>query len=252
MADHNRAKDNGDFCAVAAQPSCGCSIDADYVAVCKPSWANYSFVRNIRGVGKRPKVFEAHHVLCAASVGTLIVDASGKGVSKIVGDTEWCINTEKNMLAMPLWGHTVQWYCNVPATTLGAASLGAPPFADLPQHDWDHIGIGGYKGEVDDELNKIVKNLKQAGHDATTFDLAGKLDFLSGDFKQKLKDRGATRGSPKGTHAAWSNGRKAPTSQWYLPFSMASTGSVTGKGYPKLNFTQEFMYKLKWLAQQLK
>lgn len=252
MAGHNRAKSKRDFCAVAAQPSCGCSIDADYVAVCKPAWANYSFVRKIRGVGKRPKVFEAHHILCAASVGTLIVDASGKGVATIVGDTEWCINTKKNMLGMPLWGHTVQWYCNVPDKTLGSANRGAPPFADLPQHDWDHTGKGAYQSEVDDELRKIVKDLKQAGHDATTFDLAGALDDLSKHFKQELKDRGATRGSPKGTHEAWANGRKAPTSQWYLPFSMASTGCVTGKGYPKLNFTQEFMYKLKWLAKQLK
>lgn len=254
MSRHNRAKFKNDFCAVAAMPSCGCSIGAgakSYVDVCKPSWATYSFVRNVKGVGKHDKVFEAHHILCSASVGKLIVDASGKGVSAIVGDTEWCINTKKNMLAMPLWGHTVQWYCNVTGQTLGSTKLGAPPFANLPQHDWDHTGTGGYQSEVDDKLLKIVKDLKKAGHDATTFDLAATLDSLSQDFKQKLKDRGATRGSPEGTHEGWSNGRKTPTSQWYLPFSMASTGSVTGKGYPKLNFTDEFSYKLKWLAKQL-
>lgn len=248
MGGHNRAKFKRDFCAVAAQPSCGCSIDADYIAVCKPSWADYSYVVDVAGKNKYDKVFEAHHILCAASVGTMIVDASGKGVSTIVGDTEWCINTKKNMLAMPLWGHTVQWYCNVGALTLRSANRGAPPFKNLPQHDWDHTGNGGYQDEVDTELKKIVKDLKKAGHDATTFDLAGELDDLSQHFKDELKDRG-NRGSPKGTHAGWNKGRDDPDSEWYAPFSMAA--SVTGKGYPKLNFTKEFTYKLKWLAEQL-
>lgn len=247
MGGHNRAKFKKDFCAVAAQPSCGCSIDADYVAACKPSWANYSFTVDIDGVGKRPKVFEAHHILCAASVGTMIVDASGKGVAKIVGDTEWCINTKKNMLAMPLWGHTVQWYCNVSSLSLLSANRGAPPFKNLPQHDWDHTGNGGYQDEVDKELKKIVKDLKQAGHDATTFDLAGELDGLSGHFKSELRARGRRGG---GTHGGWNKGRQDPDSQWYPPFSMAA--DPTAKGYPKLNFTKEFTYKLKWLAEQLK
>ena len=56
MGGHNRAKFKKDFCAVAAQPSCGCSIDANYVAVCKPSWANYSFTIDVAGA-KRQKVF---------------------------------------------------------------------------------------------------------------------------------------------------------------------------------------------------
>lgn len=254
MSRHNRAKFKNDFCAVAAMPSCGCSIGAgakSYVDVCKPSWATYSFVRNVKGVGKHDKVFEAHHILCSASVGKLIIDASEKGVSSLVADTEWCINTEKNMLAMPLWGHTVQWYCNVIGQTLGSTTLGAPPFVNIPQHDWDHTGTGGYQSEVDDELRKIVKDIVAVGHDTSNVDLANALDSLSLYFKKELGIRGATRGSPPGTHEGWSNGRKAPDAQWYLPFSMASTDSVTGKGYPKLNFTAEFSYKLKWLAEQL-
>lgn len=250
MAGHNRAKSKGDFCAVAAQPSCGCSIDADYVAVCRPNWPNHEFIRKIKGVGKRPKSFEAHHILCASSVGVMIVDAGGKGVAKLVGDTEWCINTKKNMIAMPLWGHTVKWYCNIDTKTLGAASRKAPPFKNLPQHDWDHTGKGAYQEEVDKELSKIVKDLKKAGHDATTFDLAGALDGQSSNFKSLLKARGKRNG---GTHAGWRAGRANPNSTtWYPPFSMASTGCVTGKGYPKLNFTQEMMNKLKWLAKQIK
>lgn len=256
MGGHNRAKSKSDFCAVAALPSCNCSIGAgakSYVEVCDPGWPDsLNFMRKIRGVGRRPKTFEAHHILCAASIGTLIIDADNKKVSGIVEDTEWCINTGKNMLGMPLWGHTVQWYCNVSEKTLGSAKRGAPPFADLPQHDWDHTGTGAYQSEVNDALSKIVKDLSKTGHDATTGDLAGTLDRLSTKFKKELKSRGAARGTPPGTHAAWSNGRNAPSSQWYLPFSMASTDCVTGKGYPKLNFNDEFMYKLKWLAKQLK
>ena len=250
MASHNRAKSKGDFCAVAAQPSCGCSIDADYVAVCRPNWPDHEFIRKIKGVGKRPKSFEAHHILCAASVGNLIVDAAGKGVAKLVGDTEWCINTKKNMIAMPLWGHTVKWYCNIDTTTLGAANRRAPPFKNLPQHDWDHTGKGGYQEEVDKDLSKIVRDMTKGGHAVSTFDLAGALDSLSSQFKTQLKARGKRNG---GTHAGWRAGRNDPNcTTWYPPFSMASTGSVTGKGYPKLSFTQETMNKLKWLARQIK
>ncbi|ACB36328.1 hypothetical protein Lcho_4076 [Leptothrix cholodnii SP-6] len=248
MGGHNRAKFKDDFCAVAAQPSCGCSINADYVAVCRPNWPDHAFVRKIKGnPNPPPKSFEAHHILCAASVGVMIVDAGGKGVGKLVGDTEWCINTRKNMIAMPLWGHTVKWYCNIPAVTLGAANRKAPPFKNLPQHDWDHTGNGGYQEEVDADLRDVVKDLKKAGHDTSTFDLAGELDALSSKFKSALKARGKRSG---GTHAGWQAGRAAPNSQWYAPFSMAA--SVTAKGYPKLNFTQETMNKLKWLAKQLK
>jgi len=160
MGGHNRAKFKDDFCAVAAQPSCGCSINADYVAVCRPNWPDHAFVRKITGnPNPPPKSFEAHHILCAASVGVMIVDAGGKGVGKLVGDTEWCINTRKNMIAMPLWGHTVKWYCNIPAVTLGAANRKAPPFKNLPQHDWDHTGNGGYQEEVDADLRDVVKDL---------------------------------------------------------------------------------------------
>lgn len=249
MAGHNRAKSKGDFCAVAAQPSCGCSIDADYVAVCRPNWPDHEFIRKIKGVGKRPKSFEAHHILCAASVGTMIVDASGKGVADLVRDTEWCINTKKNMIAMPLWGHTVKWYCNIDTKTLGAASRKAPPFENLPQHDWDHTGKGAYQEEVNKELAKVVKNLKKAGHDGTNMKLASALDGLSSSFKSQLKARGKRGG---GTHVSWRAGRNAPNSQWYTAFSMASTGCVTGKGYPKLSFTQEMMKKLNWLAKQIR
>ena len=91
MGGHNRAKFKDDFCAVAAQPSCGSSINADYVAVCRPNWPDHAFVRKIKGnPNPPPKSFEAHHILCAASVGVMIVDAGGKGVGKLVGDTEWC------------------------------------------------------------------------------------------------------------------------------------------------------------------
>lgn len=252
MGSHNRAKSKNDFCAVAALPSCNCSIGAggkSYVDVCDPGWPDStSFVRKIRGVGKRPKKFEAHHILCAASIGTLIIDATNKKVAGVVRDTEWCINTGKNMLGMPLWGHTVQWYCNVAEKTIGAATRGTPPFADLPQHDWDHTGTGAYQQEVNKRLIDIVKDLAKSGHEAESGDLAGTLDDLSSSFKTSLKGRGARLG---GTHEGWKLGRNK-AAQWYLPFSMASTGCVTGKGYPKLIFNDEFMNKLKWLAKQLR
>lgn len=256
MAGHNREKIKDEFCAVAADGKCGCTGaggNKDYKEECKPSpaWkASDDFTWDNKKTGQRQQSYAPHHIVCVASVGKLIVDASGKKVDGIVRATVWCVNTAKNMIAMPLWGHTVQWYCNVDEEALKSANRGAPSFADIPQHDWDHTGKGCYQKELEDLIIKLVKDMKQAGHNAATSDLAGELNDLSDDFRDLLETRGK-RGSPKGTHNGWKNGRADPKSKWYLPFSMAADAAAARKGFPKLNFKSMVMKKLKWLAQQL-
>lgn len=254
MAKDHRTKRKDDFCAVAAEGTCGCSIDKSYVQECKPipGWDDtIDFTWKNKRTGKRQQGAAPHHIVCVASVGTLIIDASGKKVDGIVRATEWCVNTKKNMVAMPLWGHTVQWYCNIATQTLKASTRKAPPFEDIPQHDWDHTGTGAYQQELEELIIKIVKNMRQAGHDAKTSDLAGSLDDLSDDFRELLVNRGK-RGTPKGTHKGWINGNANPKSKWYLPFSMANDAAASRKGFPKLTFTNKVFAKLKWLAEQLK
>lgn len=253
MSGDHRALSKEEFCAVAADGECDCGND--YKKNCKPApaWkASLNFTWNNKKTGKRQQSYAPHHIVCVASVGTLIIQASGKKVDGIVKATVWCANTKKNMIAMPLWGHTVQWYCNVPEETLRTAARGAPDFEDIPQHDWDHTGQGCYINELNDEIIPIVKNMRKAGHTAATEDLAGQLDDMSDDFREKLEDRGV-RGSPKGTHEGWKKGLKDRTgnSTWYLPFSMAAAAAAGRKGFPKLTFNSKVMAKLKWLATQL-
>jgi hypothetical protein len=251
MSGDHRSLFKDNFCAVAADGECNCGND--YKKNCKPSppWkSSYDFTWTNKKLGSRQQSYAPHHIVCVASVGTLIVQASGKKVDGIVRKTTWCVNTKTNMIAMPLWGHTVQWYCNVDEETLKSASRGAPSFENIPQHDWDHTGTGCYIKELEEFIIKLVKDMRKADHDATTSDLAGELDDLSDDFREKLEDRGL-RGSPKGTHEGWKKGRANPKSNWYLPFSMAADGPASRKGFPKLTFTNMVMKKLKWLAAQL-
>jgi hypothetical protein len=258
MGSHNRKKIKDEFCAVAADGKCGCTGaggNKDYKEECKPSpaWnAKNDFTWNNKKDGPRQQSYAPHHIVCVASVGALIVNASGKKVDGIVRATVWCVNTAKNMIAMPLWGHTLKWYCNIEEETLKAANRGVPPFADIPQHDWDHTGTGCYIKELNDLIVELVKDMKKTGHDAATSDLAGALDDLSDDFRELLEKRGA-RPTPqgKGTHNGWKSGRANPKSNWYLPFSMADDGAASRKGFPKLNFDRMVREKLKWLANQL-
>ena len=252
---HSREKRKNEFCAVAADGECGCTGaggNKDYKKECKPSkpWlASYNFQWNNKKDGPRQQSYAPHHIVCVASVGTLIVDATGKKVDGVVRSTAWCVNTSRNMVAMPLWGHTVQWYRNIDDETLKSALPTAPTFKDIPQHDWDHTGTGCYIKELNEEIVAIVQDIRENGHEAVDGDLAGALNNMSDDFRGRLEQRGM-RGSPKGTHEGWKRGMASPKSEWYLPFSMAIASAARRKGFPKLNFTTKVRDKIKWLANQ--
>jgi hypothetical protein len=251
---HSRKQSKDDFCAVAAEGKCGCaSGNKDYREECKPSppWKpSFDFQWNNVKNGPRQQSYAPHHIVCVASVGTLIVEATDQKVDGVVRATAWCVNTERNMVAMPLWGHTVKWYCNLDEEEVNAAVPNAPDFQNVPQHDWDHTGTGCYIEELNKEIIKLVNAIAEKGHEAVEGDLAGSLNDMSDDFRGRLEQRGM-RGSPKGTHEGWKRGMADPQSDWYLPFSMAIKSAASRKGMPKLSFTTMVKNKIQWLVNQL-
>ena len=267
MAERHARKLSKDlFCAIAGTP---CPCGENYIENCRPQWgdpATFEFrFRQARTGTVVSKVFEAHHLLCVASVGSIVI--GDKDVDAIVRATDWCVNESVNMYAMPLWGHTVKWYCNIGVKLAHRSDVVAPPFADIPQHDWDHTGDGGYIEELEPELKSIVSRVQSVKkkHEVAAENLAAELRKLSADFRARLQARGLRSG---GTHAGWAQGRAdaggAPagkpvrgaagrlSGRWYYPFSMASDGGVTAKAYPNLRFDDEALAKLKWLANKLK
>ena len=201
-----------------------------------PNWGEYTFKRLIRratGTISFSKTFEAHHLLCVASVSSEIVSAPG--IDGVIRETVWCINATANMYAMPLWGHTVKYYCQI--TAIGGSLIASltlpPPFANVPQHDYDHNCSLGYTYEVEQKLKGVADAVEEAEHEITPKDIAGLLNSKSAEFKSTLQARGSRNG---GTHAGWNFGKKDPTSRWYIPFSMASEGCLTAKGYPVRDF----------------
>jgi hypothetical protein len=246
-------KDN--FCAVAADKECNCGNS--YKENCKPpiSWSwksSFDFKWTNKHGESRQQSYAPHHILCVASIGTLIIQSTEKKVDGIVRKTVWCANTEKNMIAMPLWGHTVKWYCNLLDETVKSGKTTAPVFKDIPQHDWDHTGKGCYIEELNNEIVQLVEELNGAKHGATTNNLARMLDNLSDVFREKLRKRGI-RGSPAGTDAGWNKGKndQKGNSDWYLSFSMAKDKAAARKGYPKVTFNYKAMAKLRWLVKNL-
>jgi hypothetical protein len=175
-----------------------------------------------------------------ASVSDGIV--SKEAIEGVVKETKWCINNGDNMVAMPLWGHYVKHYCDITAAG-GSVTAGAvpPAFQNIPAHDWDHNCSGGYTTEVNEAMRDLADYAEAAGHDVKTEDLKGALDSASSDFRSKLQSRGARLG---GTHAGWQMGTANPQSNWYQPFSMASDGMVTKKGFPARRFDEQLA---KWI-----
>ena len=83
---HKQPSDRVEFCRA---PNCK---QDDYRGVCKVDWK-----------------FEAHHILCVAQVGKTIV-TNNPDLEKIINESQWCINSAVNMLALPIWGSTVLHY----------------------------------------------------------------------------------------------------------------------------------------------
>jgi hypothetical protein len=254
--DHERGDRKHKFCAVPSKPKCEvCDQPKDYIAVCEPNWLGQTFERRVKakaGAFTFKKKYEAHHLVCVAPVTQELV--ANTAIEGAIAQTVWCINNEKNMIAMPLWGHTVKYYCTITAAqvllsgTSGAikSAIEAPPFANIPQHDWDHNCKEGYTWEVEQACKKLAKKIDESGHELKGESLKGALDQLSDKFRNILTGVRGTRLG--GTHAAWQKGQQDPESTWSHPFSMASTSKLTTKGFPIRNFDERVARWIKRIA----
>lgn len=234
---HKRGKPKGDFCSLAPETNCpDCPVKEkkngktmNYAAICEPKWSGFTFLQRKVVAGKQKpfdRSYEAHHILCVASVLECI---QGKhGIQAAVRETEWCINQKVNMYAMPLWGHTVKWYCNIgPIRQTLKADEVAPLFANIPQHDQSH---NAYQEEVETALKTVAAKVKDLAHDLQSESLAKKLNRLSEDFRQELETRG---NRAQGTHKSWERARKDPTDgTWCHPFSMAPDSAISQIPFP--------------------
>ena len=156
----------------------------------------------------------------------------------ILAGTKWCINAASNMIALPLFGHTVKWYADQ------GDMLVPPPFINRPQHDWDHNCKAGYTEEVTTRLRSYAKDLKEAkeAHKLPPPEnIAGSLTSLSGQFRTILTTRGVRSG---GTHVVIQGGAKM--TGWYFPFSMANDAVATKRRAP-MSFDKAYRAKLKAL-----
>lgn len=225
---HSKGIDQGEFCAVRTNPQakCKCASPNNYIAN-----SNITGDYFLQGSRKRvEKKFEAHHLLCVASATQFL--GKNEDIVEIVKKTRWCINAENNMLGMPLWGHTIQHYCDISIGSI-LQKPKAPWFCNVPQHDYDHNSKGGYKSEVDKSMGKLaeqVEALAEEEHKEPEKNLAAALEKTSNKFRTLMANgRGLRTG---GTHEAWLKGCKSPNSDWYLPFSMADDGTADKRAFP--------------------
>src|SRR2546429_1328820 len=250
--EHERGDRKGKFCTTPAAKICDdCPGSMNYIDVCEPNWSAHTFERMVKAKANPfvfDKKYEAHHILCVAPVTQELL--GDKKIRGAVEQTKWCINKELNMLAMPLWGHTVKWYCSIDQ---GGGDIdvdvGAPPFKNIPQHDFDHNCKQGYTWEVEEEMKKRVQEIKDSEHKLKGDSLAGALDDCANDFADKLKKRGKRKG---GTHKAWKLAQQEPPDpNWCHPFSMASDSKVSSVGFPARNFQGKVDQWINRIAQAI-
>lgn len=264
--DHKRGDRKNNFCWIPADSPCGdCGTSDNYRKACEgetSGWGSYEY-KEKSSAGSYMKGFEAHHLLCVDSVGTAIAEVTDSMLS--VSQTKWCINHKVNMMAMPLWGHTVKYYCDMTASKPGKGIAGvvrsavmAPPgWANIPQHDHDHNCTGGYRDEVTAKVKATLEKVKLAGHKVEgPGSLKASLDKLSGKCRTLLQKRGI-RGATVGTHAVWIRppgpaGKNWPPGDWYLPYSMADDGIATGRPLPRREWDTKTVNKLISLIKKMK
>jgi|SRR5271165_2487316 len=249
MSGHSEGVEKGKFCALRKDK---CPCGNEYQENCTPApddWtADDKFWQgSSMGVAKK---FEAHHLLCVASVTEFI--GKKPAIKKIVEQTDWCINDTTNMFAMPLWGHTIKHYCNLAEDGELLDKVKAPHFKNIPQHDYDHNSTGGYTSEVNKAMKNLARTVEEQAtdkHEADAKKLKKKLDGLSNDFRSELQRRGSSRCN--GTHKAWQKGSKYPESDWYLPFSMATDAIAEKRTFPASNFDNKLGQKILRLVKAL-
>jgi hypothetical protein len=171
--------------------------------------------------GKKARLtsYQAHHIASVSCVRVII--AEHEPIRGTVEQTNWCVNEANNMIALPVWAHTISWYVDVTKASradkdLGAALLDvcAPPFAGLAQHDYDH---GPYREEVAEALqivrDRVAEAASQHKEVGPSQVLADGLSEVIAEGKRQLQERR--------THEGWLDGMSNPGGRWYFEFSMA-------------------------------
>lgn len=235
-SDHKKMGKQKDFCPVRGKDGCECGND--HRDCCTPSWEEkWKFMQGDKG--KSWGKWEAHHILSISCVNWLPEDATQReALLDVVRETTWCINAKRNMVAMPKFGHTIMYYVDIFGSDPDSEDFReirrrkAPPFANIPQHDFEHDTALGYCYDVKTEIAKIWENMEEAKDihktKVNTW-LAGRLNELSSEFRTKLRTRGKRQ---NGTHDAWLAGRKGENDKWYLPFSMATAAHAQERNHP--------------------
>ena len=250
--DHEEGVKKINFCTLRTSPDQKCQpCGHNYRTNSKPgTLADKTF---IQGRSKKvEKGYEAHHLICVASVTQFI--AKSANILSVVKQTKWCVNDEPNMYAMPLWGHTIKYYVDLETAGISLGDrfkkpTSGPTFQNIPMHDYDHNSKKGYKkNHVDKSMKKLAKRVekkKEEDHQAAVDDLKSVLDSLSSAFRSLLQGNGMRVG---GTHAAWQKGSKEPNSDWYLPFSMASKANAEVRTFPSPGFGGKAAAKIQRLV----
>jgi hypothetical protein len=216
---HSEGAVKNKFCSLRAET---CPCGNSYRKPCEAAAAGWDKYAQKFKSSARERSHEAHHIACVAAVTGKITGNADPTVHNIVWNTTWCVNQADNMIALPMWGHTVSWYVDLEGGDLRQANVGgkfvstvpAPPFADLAQHNYDHAK---YLEEVESKLIRIAARLARAVKqhpDDPASSLAGQLNDVITSYKAKLRT--------SGTHAKWQLGINDRESDCYEPFSMAS------------------------------
>jgi len=191
--------------------------------------------------------YQAHHVLCVASV-TEHLSANTK-ITPILLLTDWCINTEENMLAMPPYFSTMIKYY---ADWFGDdEDIAPPPFDKIPIHGFGHPA---YKLEIDKQMKSIAKDAEETKekHEAASGTLKAALDNYRNRMKTRLQKRGKRGANNKGTHFEWMKAYSGdPSDDWYMSFSMADDDDVEERDFPMTGGTKGGIAKAKRLVQLL-
>jgi hypothetical protein len=250
MGKHKNRGYRHQLCIIASNAHCKEPVCPEkkrniYASACEIKGWTDEMRMSERGCNKQTvkKKFQAHHVLpIASAIKAFSTTNGGKEhpASDAFSETKWCINKEANMIGLPVFGHTISYYIKKTPDwrkalrsstfieSLITGEGGAPCFANLPQHDWDHLK---YNDEITKKLIALARGIEQRGHDNIAEDIASALDSIAASYKNTLKRRGERKG---GTHASW---RNATSNRRYSckPFSMAKRSEVSTRKLPKIN-----------------
>jgi hypothetical protein len=185
--------------------------------------------------------YEAHHLLPVGCVTDQIL--GNTSIEGAVQETEWCINNADNMLGMPMWGMTIKWYCSISAVggEMLKGNVPDPPFANIPQHDFNH---NRYNIQVEEALEVIVGQVTKAtkDHKLQGQALQSRLKKESDAMEVDLGKKGIRKG---GTGKGWTLGQEGDP-EWNEPFSMAPKGEIDDAPFPVRNFDEK---KKAWIER---